>query len=359
VFAEDQFGEVERESVGIIQGKGVGAAEYLFIFLLQLLHLLIEQTDAGVECALERFLLLFDDVLDERLLRNEFGISISHRLDENGKELIHERFMLSEEGITVTDGTAENTTDHITGLGVRRQLTVGDGEGDGTDMVGDDAHGNILLGIFAIDAARHLSDDLDDRLEDVGVVVGGLALQSHAEAFETHSGVDHLGRQRLKRTVGLAVVLHEDEVPDLDHLGIILIDQFGSGHLLAIFFAAEVDMDLRAGSARTRVAHFPEVIMFVAIDDMIFRKIFLPFAGSFVVAVETFSRTTLEDRCIEMVGVELQGGDEIFPGKADGLFLEIVTERPVAEHLEHRVVIGVVADLFQIVVFAAYAKTLL
>ena len=52
-----------------------------------------------------------------------------------------------------------------------------------------------------------------------------------------------------------------------------------------------------------------------------------------------------------------------FPGKlldkADGLPLEVVAEREVAEHLEKGVVAGGVADVFQVVVLAAGAHALL
>ncbi len=42
-----------------------------------------------------------------------------------------------------------------------------------------------------------------------------------------------------------------------------------------------------------------------------------------------------------------------------GLFLEVVAERPVAEHLEHGVVIGVVPYLVEVVVLARHAQTFL
>jgi len=41
------------------------------------------------------------------------------------------------------------------------------------------------------------------------------------------------------------------------------------------------------------------------------------------------------------------------------LCFEIIVERPVTQHLEKRMVIRVFADLFEVVVLAAYAQTLL
>jgi Xaa-Pro aminopeptidase len=51
-------------------------------------------------------------------------------------------------------------------------------------------------------------------------------------------------------------------------------------------------------------------------------------------------------------------GDE-FPRPADGLFLEVIAEAEVAEHLEERVMAGGVADVLQVVVLAAGAHAAL
>lgn len=62
-------------------------------------------------------------------------------------------------------------------------------------MVGDDAHGYIdivLQRVFTtvILLAREALHLLDERLEDVGVVVGVLALQGADEALEAHTCID-------------------------------------------------------------------------------------------------------------------------------------------------------------------------
>ena len=48
-----------------------------------------------------------------------------------------------------------------------------------------------------------------------------------------------------------------------------------------------------------------------------------------------------------------------FPRPFDGFLFEIIAKAPVAEHLEKRVVIGVEADVFEVVVFAAGADAFL
>ena len=51
-------------------------------------------------------------------------------------------------------------------------------------------------------------------------------------------------------------------------------------------------------------------------------------------------------------------GDQL-PGKLDGVFLEVVAEGEIAEHLEEGVVPGGIADIVQVVVLAAGADAFL
>ena len=51
--------------------------------------------------------------------------------------------------------------------------------------------------------------------------------------------------------------------------------------------------------------------------------------------------------------------DDEFPSPGDGLFLEVVAEGPVPQHLEEGVVVGVEADVLEVVVLAAGADALL
>ena len=95
-------------------------------------------------------------------------------------------------------------------------------------MVGNNTHGNVVLFIFAIFRSGHLGNCFNQRLEYVRVVIGCFTLQSHAQAFESHTGIDHFRRKRLKSAVGFAVVLHEYKIPDFDNLGMIVVHQVAS-----------------------------------------------------------------------------------------------------------------------------------
>ena len=118
---------------------------------------------------------------------------------------------------------------------------------------------------------RNLLLGLDDGLEDIGVVVRVLALQHTHEALEAHTGIDHVHRELLERTICLTVELHEHEVPDLDYLWIILIHQVAATDTrgFALLGGTAVHVDLRTRAAGTCIAHLPEVVVLIAVDDMI------------------------------------------------------------------------------------------
>ena len=226
-------------------------------------------------------------------------------------------------------------------------------------MVGHYSHSHIDVLLLAITEAAEVADGFDDGLEDVGIVVGLLALNGANQAFEAHAGVDNVHSKRFEMSISLALVLHEDDVPDLDNLRVVLVDEFAARHFSLFLSRTTIEMNLRARSARTCVAHFPEVIMLVAVDDVVGRNVLQPVACSLIIADKILFRTALEDRHIEVLRVELQHINEVFPRHIDGSLLEIVAERPVAEHLEHRVVIGIMPDFFQIIMLSADTQTLL
>ena len=196
-------------------------------------------------------------------------------------------------------------------------------------MVGDNTHSDIRLRIFAVGATADRTDTTQHRLEDVGVVVRGLALDRTHETLEAHTGIDHFLSQRLQRTVCLAVILHEDDVPYLNHLRVVFVDQLPSRHFGALFGRTAVHVDLRTRTARTRITHLPEVIVLVAVQDMIGRQVFGPDRCCLVVAVQPFFFRALENGGIQVGRVDLQHIDDILPCEINRFLFEIVAERPV------------------------------
>ena len=104
-------------------------------------------------------------------------------------------------------------------------------------------------------------------------------------------------------------------------------------------------MNLRAGATGTRVAHLPEVVVLVTVDDMVSRHMLQPVAGSLIIAFQSLFLRTFKDSDVEVFWVEFEHINKIFPCHVDGTLFEVVAKAPVAQHLKHGVVIGVVPHL--------------
>ena len=82
-------------------------------------------------------------------------------------------------------------------------------------------------------------------------------LQHRGNTLQAHTGVDGRLRQRLHGTVSLTVELHEDDVPDLN---VAVAVFFRTSRRAAPDVIAMVEENLGARTARTGVAHLPEVV---------------------------------------------------------------------------------------------------
>ena len=196
-FVTDQLRQIERESVGVEKRENLGSVNNSFPFATSLFDDTVEHRDARSQRAQERVFLFFHHAGYQRLLRPQFGICATHFLDKRGHQAIHESLFLTEEGVRITYRPAQDATDDVAGLCVGRELAVGDGESDGAEVVGHDAHGDVTLFIFAISISGKFADFFDNRLEHVGVVIRLFALHDHTKPFKAHAGVNNLVRKRL------------------------------------------------------------------------------------------------------------------------------------------------------------------
>ena len=133
--------------------------------------------------------------------------------DERGRD---EVFGAEQE--RVAHRAADDAPQHVAALLVGRHDTVGDEERHGATVLGEDAQRHVARGARER-AVGDAGDGLgrgDERPEDVDVPHRGRVLQDREVALEPGAGVDARLRQRHQLAVGLGVVLHEDEVPDLD-----------------------------------------------------------------------------------------------------------------------------------------------
>ncbi len=111
--------------------------------------------------------------------------------------------------------------------------------------------------------------------------------------------------------------------------------------------------DLRAGAAGAAVAHCPEIVLGRDADDPLFGQ-----AGDLAPQIERLV-VRMVDGGGKAIGIDAEVAGQQGPGVDDRLFLEIVAEGKIPQHLEKGVVPRGVADIVEIVVLAAGADALL
>ena len=138
-----------------------------------------------------------------------------------------------------------------------------------------------------------------------------------------------------------------------------MVNEVAARHSGTLFGRAQVDVNFRARATGACIAHFPEIVFLVTVDDVIFGEVFFPNSGGFVITSETVVIRAFKYCCIKIFGVEFQHINEIFPSPIDCLLFEVIAKRPVTEHFKHGVVICIHTHFFQVIVLTAYAQTLL
>lgn len=189
---------------------------------------------------------------------------------------------------------------------------------------------------------------VDDDLQGVGLVHVLYALEDHGETLEAETGVDVLRREVTEDLEVLlagalaALVLHEDQVPDL-HIALV-VD--GRAALFAELGAAVV-VDLGARSAGSGDAHRPVVVLLAQALDALggHAHDIAPDALGLVVLLVHGDPELL--RLQPVAAVRHRSGQQL-PGELDGAFLEVVAEGEVAAHLEEGAVPRGLADLLDV-----------
>ena len=155
--------------------------------------------------------------------------------------------------------------------------------------------------------------------------------------------------------MGVAVVLDEDEVPELDVAGAVGVDRAHMPrfpHVVA-GLGAPVQVDLATRPTGSGVAHLPEVVLLLEALHPLGRQAgnAMPQLLGLIVGAE--------HRGVELVLGQPPYPGEKLPGPGDGLFLVVVAEGPVPEHFEEGVMVGVPPHRLQVVVLAADSQALL
>ena len=168
-----------------------------------------------------------------------------------------------------------------------------------------------------------------------------------------------------KRAGGVAIELHEDQIPDFD-VTAALAGELAIGVALVGRSDTHVIENFAAGAAGAGIAHGPEIIFQAGnFEDAVFGRSELePESGCFGVSAERDAGRNFgaaengEIQLLQRKRVPIRRGEQ-FHGVGHGLFLEIIAEGKISEHFEKSVMAIGEADIFQVVVFAAGAHAFL
>ena len=269
----------------------------------------------------------------------QLGEGRPHLRRQGGNQVVEEGLLLAEL-VAVADGAANDAAQDITPPLVARGDAIDDEEGGGADVVGDDPQG---LGV-PVRRAGQLGGGGDEPYEEVDLVIAVDPLHDRRQALQAHAGVHRGLGQGAELAAGVAVELHEDQVPDLDVAVAVGIRRTGRATGDP---GAMVVEDLGTGTAGAGIAHGPEVVLLTAAGEAVGvdADLVQPDGGGLVVV--------LKDGDPEALGGDAQDLGQVLPGIADGVVLEVIAKAEVAQHLEKGVVTGGVADVLQVIVLAA------
>jgi hypothetical protein len=279
----------------------------------------------------------------------QLGVPVGHPCDAVGHERGRDHLLLGAEEVGVAHGAPDDASQHVAPVLVGRDDAVGDEEGGGAGVVGDDLEGDVGALVDPQPGPGEPAGGLDEPAEHVGLPDRVLAGEGGEHALEAGARVHVLRGERLEAAVGAAEGLDEHQVPDLD------VAVLGGGVGRAgggAEVGAVVPEDLRARPARADVAHLPEVVLVEALDALAREPDLVDPALLGLVVADV-------DRHPHAVAVEAQHLGEQLPRPADGLGLEVVVEAPVPQHLEEAEVPAGATDGVEVVVLAAGPHALL
>ena len=228
-------------------------------------------------------------------------------------------------------------------------------EGDSPSMIGDHAVGHNVLLNLVVAVTKHLLDTIQDGHEQIRFIVRVNILRDSRHPLQTKPGIDVLGRQILKRTVSITVVLNEHQVPDLKEAGAVTIHTADMPWLvlLVAILQPPVIVDLTTRATGTGGTHSPEVIHPPKRQNLLRVYVRLPLPTSTRLLVSRqISFVVLKDRCPQTFLLHPPNLGHQFPGPGDDLLFVIIAKRPIAHHLEKGMMVGRWSHGFQVVQMA-------
>ncbi len=166
----------------------------------------------------------------------------AHRVDHYLDGFGHKRRPESQH-TPVARCSAQDQAQHIASPLIAREHSVCHEEGDGSGVVGDHSVRNHALVALLVGVSKQLLDSLDDRPEQVGLIVAGFPLKHRGDALHAHARVNAGPGQRAGDSIGSRFELHEHQVPELPP-AFALVGEVAVRAMAGTVFGAPVVVDL-------------------------------------------------------------------------------------------------------------------
>ena len=200
-----------------------------------------------------------------RWKRAQVGIMTAHQLDYRGRHICQERLVKANQ-LAKTGGAAQDHAQHIAAAFIARQHAVADEEGHSAAVVGDGAVAEQMLAAVCVALAEELLDTIHDWAKRIRIIVVVLALHDAGQSLQAGACINAWGGQGNQLAAGFLVILHEDQVPDLQ-VFVVVVD----AALVLLGQVAPVVVDLRVRAAGTCVAHGPPVVLLAEAENAVRR----------------------------------------------------------------------------------------
>ena len=324
------LGQINGETVGIVQFEGIGTGKGLFILFLMTFQHFTENLQATVDGLGEVLFLHTNHAGDIFLTLLQFRVMMAVFLHDGIHNLKQEGLIHAQQ-LAMTGSAAQQAAQHVAAAFVGRQDAVANHEGSRTDVVGNNTQGDITLialAIFGTGQLRHLVGDVHDSVNLEQAVD---ALHDTGQTFQTHTGINVLLAQLGIIAVTIVIKLGENVIPDL-HVTV-AVTANGTTGLAAAILGTTVIVDLGAGATGTG-AMLPEVISLAKTENMIGgnTNLLVPDLIGFIIG--RGSLIALKNRGVQTVRIQTQHLSQELPAVSDGLLLEIIAKGEVAQHLK-------------------------
>ena len=279
-------------------------------------------------------------------MRRQLRIHIAEQGDDDGLQARGDE-PLDAEPAGVQHGPADDPPQHVPPTLVGRLDAVAGEERHRPAVIGQHAHrlgGGLARAVPRARPGLDLGDHVGER---VGFIHGVDALGQRGDALEARAGVDARRRQRLEPAPFEHVVLQEDKVPVLEEP--VALAAGRAVRAAAAVLGPTVVVQLRARAARTGRPRLPEVVAAEA-DDSLAGHAGVGRPQGDRLLVRRHPLVAAVDADPDAVAVEREAvlAYGQVPGALDGVLLEVLAEREVAQHLEEGEMAGGLADLVDV-----------